>query len=75
LSINESSKKIVEKKNKNKQIHSSKKVKSKNKSSQIRKGKGSFKKERKKDQYSLVNKEMMYKNYEQKLIRQWKALS
>jgi hypothetical protein len=50
LSINESSKKIVEKKNKNKQIHSSKKVKSKNKSSQIRKGKGSFKKKRKKDQ-------------------------
>jgi hypothetical protein len=35
----------------NKQIHSSKKVKSKNrKDSQIRKGKGSFKKEKKKDQ-------------------------
>jgi hypothetical protein len=50
LSINESSKKTVAKK-KNKQIHSSKKVKSKNrKGSQIRKGKGSFKKERKKDQ-------------------------
>jgi hypothetical protein len=38
-------------KKKNKQIHSFKKVKSKNrKDSQIRKGKGSFKKERKKDQ-------------------------
>ena len=50
-------------KKKNKQIHSSKKVKSKNrKGSQIRKGKGSFKKERKKDQQSLMNKEMMYKN-------------
>ena len=71
MSINESSKKTVAKKKNNKQIHSFKKVKSKNrKDSQIRKGKGSFKKERKKDQYSLVNKEMMYKNYEQKLIRQ-----
>jgi hypothetical protein len=51
LSINESSKKIVEKKKtKTNKYTPPKKVKSKNKSSQIRKGKGSSKKNRKKDQ-------------------------